>query len=102
MLERRAEMARIVVHRPNARGREDLREGPLHHISVLKDVRDARWTAEVVLEHVNLAVGVPEQIGSGDMAPDAARWIQRGTEPATTWRSPARAEITPSFKIRRS
>ena len=72
----REQVARVVVDRADAAGLEDLREGALHHVAVLEHVGDAGRAAQVVLEHVDLAVAVAHQVGAGDVAPDALRRVQ--------------------------
>ena len=68
--------AGIVRDGPNPRLGEDLREHALHHRAVFEHVGDAGWTAQVVLEHVNLTVAMPHQVCACDMAPDSARRIE--------------------------
>ncbi len=69
------QLARIVVNRPHPQALENLRERPLHQIPVFKHIGDARWHAQIVFQDVNLAVSVPHQIGSRNVAPHAARRI---------------------------
>src|SRR5205814_7612563 len=47
-------------------------------------VRHARRTAEVVLENVDLPVLVSDEIGPGNMAPDAERRLETDALPAET------------------
>ncbi len=49
---------------------EELGEEPHHHAPVLEHVRDARRRAQVVLEHVILAVVVSHDVDAGDVAVD--------------------------------
>ena len=66
----------IVDHRPHVRGFEQPGKAAFHDEPVLQHVGHARRAAEVVLQHVDRAVFVADQIGAGDVAPDAARRIQ--------------------------
>ena len=66
----------IVLDRQDRQPVEDLRKRPLHHLAVFQHVRDARRAAQVVFEHVELAVAVAHQVGARDVAPDAARRLQ--------------------------
>jgi hypothetical protein len=66
-----AQPARIIVDRTNARRFEDLRKGALHDDAVLEDVGHAGRAAQVVFEHVDLAVAVADQIRAGDVTPHA-------------------------------
>ena len=66
----------IVVDRADPRRLEHLRERALHHLAVLEHVRHAGRAAQVVFEHVDLPVAVADQIGAGDVAPDAPRRVQ--------------------------
>ena len=67
--------AGIIVHRAHAQALEDLRESALHQVAVFQNVGDAGGHAQVVFQHVDLAVAVAHQVGAGDVAPDAARRI---------------------------
>ena len=69
------EFARIIVHRADMQPFENLGEGALHQIAVLQHIGDAGWHAQVVFEHVDLAVAVADQIGSRDVAPHAPRRV---------------------------
>ena len=93
--------AGILVHRPHRKPFEDLREDALQHLAVFQHVGDARGHAQVVLQHVVLAVAVAHQVGAGDVAPDAPRRIQALALLAgrTPRRGSPRAGITPSFRI---
>ena len=65
--------AAVVVHRPDRRELEQLRKSLLHELSVLQHVRHARRAAQIVLQHVVLAIAVAYQIGARDVAPNPAR-----------------------------
>ena len=54
---------------------EHLRKRALHQVAVLQHVGDAGGHAQIVFQHVDLAVAVAHQVGAGDVAPDAARRI---------------------------
>jgi hypothetical protein len=62
----------VVVHRADALVGEELGEEPHHHLAVLEHVRHPGWRAQVVLEHVVLAVRMPHEVHSGDVRVDAA------------------------------
>ena len=76
VLEHLQELARVRVDRAHARGFEDARERALHHPPVLKDVRHARWTAEVVFEHVVATVAVANEVRAAHVAPDAVGGVK--------------------------
>ena len=61
-----------MVDRPHPVAGEQLRREPRHREAVLEHVGDARRSAAVVLEHPPGAVGVADQVASGDVAVDAA------------------------------
>ena len=66
----------IVFDRQDRQAVEDLRKRALHHLAVFEHVRHARRAAQIVFEHVELAVAVADQVGAGDVAPDAARRLR--------------------------
>src|ERR1051325_2924755 len=43
---------------------------------VLENVRDSGRTAEVILQNVNLAVAMANEVSSSDVAPNTPRWFQ--------------------------
>ena len=51
-------------------------ERALEDLAVLEHVGNARRAPQVVLEDVELAVGIPDEIGPGDVAPHPAAWIE--------------------------
>ncbi len=55
---------------------ENRREDTLHHFAVLQHVGDAGRDPEVVLQDVIPAIAVADQVGPGDVAPDAPGRIQ--------------------------
>ena len=55
---------------------EQLRKRLLHELPVLQHVRHARRAAQIVFQHVELAVAVAHQVGARDVAPDAARRLE--------------------------
>ena len=62
-------------------------ERALEDLAVLEHVGDARRAPQVVLEDVELAVGVTHEIGPGDMAPNPPRRVEAlalGEVPAGT------------------
>ena len=61
--------ARVVLDRAHAGGLEDVVERALEDLAVLEHVGDARRAPQVVLEDVELAVGIPHEVGPGDVAP---------------------------------
>ena len=81
-LQRVEQAAAIVVDRPDAGPLEDLRKRLLHQLAVLQHVRHARGAAQVVFEHVEPAVAVADQVGAGDVAPDALGRIEADALPA--------------------
>ena len=64
--------ARIIRHRPNPHRGEHLRKRPLHHLPVLEQIGNPGRTPEVVLQNIDLTILVPNQVGAGDVAPDAS------------------------------
>ena len=80
VLQRGQQVAGIVDDRQHARGLENLRKTPLHRHAVLQDVRNPRGHAQIVLQDVNLAVAVADQIRSGDVAPNAPRRVQSAAD----------------------
>ncbi len=64
-----------MVHGADALLREELGEEPHHHLAVFQHVRDARGRAQVVLEHVVLAVGVAHDVHARHMRVDSARHV---------------------------
>ena len=63
---------RVVVDRPHAVGREQLRHQAGHRDAVLQYVGDARGRAHVVLQDLPGAVRVAHEIAAGDVRVDAA------------------------------
>ena len=62
----------------NALDRETLhqvREGALHQMPVLDHVGDAGRRARVVLQHIEIALGIADDVGAGDVDIGAARRI---------------------------
>ena len=68
----------IIFDRQDRQAVEHLRKSALHHLAVFQHVRHARGTAQVVFEHVDLAVAIAHQVGARDVAPDTPRRIQPG------------------------
>ena len=56
--------------------RKQLGEQPHHHLAVLEHVGHARWHAQVVLEHKELAFTGAHNVHPGDMCIDAAGHIE--------------------------
>src|SRR5262249_23633205 len=79
ILERVEQAAAVVIDRANRGAIEELRKRLLHELTILQHVRHAGGAAEIVFEDVVLAVGIANKIGTGDMAPDAARRIEADT-----------------------
>ena len=69
--QRLQQQRRVVLHRQHRLALEQLGEEPHHHLAVLDHVRHARGRAQVVLEHVVLAVRVAHQVDAGDAGIDA-------------------------------
>ncbi len=70
--QRFQEQVRIVVDGADRLVGEELREEPHHHLAVLQHVGDPGGRAQVVLEHVVLAVGVLHDVHARDVRVDAA------------------------------
>ena len=66
------QLARVIVHRADVQAREHMWKSSLHQVAVLQDVGNARRHAQVVFQHVNLAIAVANQIRAGNVAPDSA------------------------------
>ena len=84
ILEHRQQLLGIILHRADAEALEELREGALHHLAVLEDVRHARRRPQVVLEDVHAAVATTNEVGAGDVAPHAPRRGEAGAGAAET------------------
>ena len=76
VLQRVEQAAAVVVDRADRRELEELRKRLLHELPILQHVRHAGRAAQIVFEHVVLAVAVANQVGARDVAPDAARRIE--------------------------
>ena len=61
------QMRRIVVDRPHPVGAEQVGEYAGHHPAVLHDVGHTRRRAQVVLEHPESALRVPDEVDTGDV-----------------------------------
>src|SRR5678816_1042252 len=66
----------VAGHWPNFRSREHLRKHALHDRAILQHVRNARWTTQIVFEHVDLSVAVAHEVSPGNMTPNPARRIK--------------------------
>jgi len=53
-----------------------LGEGPFHDPAVFQYIGNSRRAAQIVFKDVNLSVPVADQVGAGDVAPDALRGIE--------------------------
>src|SRR5262245_15793722 len=80
ILQHFEQTAGIIVHRTHARGFKDLRKRAFEHLAVFQDVRHAGWTAQVILEDIDLPIAVAHQIRPSDVAPDTPWRLQ-----AYTW-----------------
>ena len=76
VLQRIEQPAAVVVDRADCRALEQLRKRLLHQLPILQHVRHAGRAAQIVFEHVVLAVGIAHQVGARDVAPHAARRLQ--------------------------
>ena len=86
-------MRRVVVHRPDAVGAEQVGKHPGHHPAVLHHVGDARRRAQVVLEHPEHALAVADDVDAGDVDAHAVRRPDAGgvaVEVLTRRHQPAR------------
>ena len=102
VLQRVEQAAAVVVDRPDRQSLEQLRKRLLHQLPVLQHVRHAGGAAQIVFQHVDLAVAVAHQVGARDVAPDAA-WAGSGRR--TVGGTPLAVAttcsgITPSLTIR--
>ena len=79
MLQRLQQSFGIIFHRLNAESAENLREGPLHHLAVLDDVRDTRRATQIVFENIELSVGIANQVGPYNVTPHVAGGLQSQT-----------------------
>ena len=61
----------VMLDRPDRLRREELGKEPHHHLAVLEHVRHARRHAQVVLEHVVLALVCTNDVHAGDVRIDA-------------------------------
>ena len=64
-----------MLDRPDRLRGEQFREEPHHHLAVLEHVRHAGRHAQVVLEHVVLALARAHDVDAGDVRVDAARHV---------------------------
>jgi len=78
-LEHVEQKRRIVVHRTDVDGAEDLGKGALQDAAVGQDVGHARGTAQVVLQDEKAARGVAHEIRAGNVAPDALGRLEAQT-----------------------
>ena len=61
----------IILHRADGGGLEHLGECAFQHLTVFQDIGYAGWTAQVVLQDIEPAVGITHQVGAGNVAPYA-------------------------------
>ena len=66
---------RIMLDRTHRLRREELGQEPHHHLAVLEHVRDAGGHAQVVLEHVELALARPDDVDARDVRVDPPRHV---------------------------
>ena len=66
---------RIVLDGRDGMAREQLREEPHHHLAVLEHVGHAGRNAQVVLEHVELAIARAHDVDASDVRVDPARHV---------------------------
>ena len=67
-----------MLDRRHAVEREQLGEQPHHHLAVFEHVRHARRHAQVVLQHVELALAGAHDVDAGDVRVDAAGHVEAG------------------------
>ncbi len=72
-LESSQQALRVLVHRAYGLFGEEGREGAGHHPAVLDHVRDAGRHPDVVLQHPEPALLVPDQVDPGDVDADPVR-----------------------------
>ena len=65
--KRGEEFLGVAVHRPNSVAAEKFWENPLHRLAVFEDIRNARRTPAVILEHKILAVRSAHEIGAANV-----------------------------------
>ena len=73
--QRVVELRRVIIHGQDVIVLEQFREDALHDLPVLHHVRHSRRNAQIVLQHVDRAIAVPDEIRSADMCPHAQRRI---------------------------
>ena len=67
---------RVVLDGGDAVEREQLGKEPHHHLAVFEHVRNARGHAQVVFEHVELALAGAHDVDAGDVRVDAAGHVE--------------------------
>jgi len=70
-----AQLEGILIDRADATGIEQAWEEVLHQMSIFQHITDAGGTSQVVFEHVNLTIRMPDQVRPGDMNPYISRGI---------------------------
>jgi hypothetical protein len=75
-VQRLEQQAGVVLDWMHALAREQLREQPHHHLAVLEHVRHARGRAQVVFQHVVLAVIVAHEVDAGDVRVHLVRQVE--------------------------
>ena len=92
------ELVGVVVDRLDALVGEQVGEGPLRHQAVLEQVADPRRHPQVVLEHVDGAVVVADQVAAADVGPHAVAGADAHGTRAGSWPASASSSAgnTPS------
>ena len=67
------EVGAVALDREDVVADEQLGQDPFQDLAVGEHVRDARRRPQVVLQHVELAPAVPDQVDAGHVAADASR-----------------------------
>ena len=76
MLQHLQQLFGIILDRHDREAVEQLRKGSFHDLPVLEDIRNTGRASQVVFQDVNRAIGVTDEVGSGNVAPDSPRRIQ--------------------------
>ena len=59
----------VVIHRNDIHPVEQTGKRPFEHLTIFQNVRDPRWTPEVIFQYVKFAVATSNQIHARDMTP---------------------------------
>jgi hypothetical protein len=105
--QRVQQLGRVVVDRADPGIDEERRQGLAHHAAVLDDVADPARDAQVVLQHPELPVLVPDEVDAGDVHAHAVGRVDavclavevgaRGDQPARY--HPVGEDLTPAVHV---